>query len=132
MFLYLAFCLAATGVTITEKTAGMKKRNGFYPLYWDERAGNLFLEIERPGEEFLFYTSLAAGLGSNDVGLDRNQLQDNQSGAGLLAWPLPKLPCWEQAWAVAQIERFERDPKVIPVPRPLEPPPGQPIGCLME
>ena len=72
MFLYLVFCLAATGVTITEKTAGMKKLNGFYPLYWDEKAGNLFLEIERPCEEFLFYTSLAAGLGSNDVGLDRN------------------------------------------------------------
>ena len=74
VFLYLVFCLAANGVTITEKTAGMKKLNGFYPLYWDEKAGNLFLEIERPGEEFLFYTSLAAGLGSNDVGLDRNQI----------------------------------------------------------
>jgi len=35
-------------------------------------------------------------------------------------------------FAAAQIERFERDPKVIPIPRPLEPPPGQPIGCLME
>ncbi|MFN0101203.1 MAG: zinc-dependent metalloprotease [Bryobacteraceae bacterium] len=52
----------------------MKKLNGLYPLYWDEKAGNLFLEIERMGEEFLFYTSLAAGLGSNDVGLDRNQI----------------------------------------------------------
>ena len=74
VFLYLVFCLAATAATITEKTAGMKKLNGFYPLYWDEKAGNLFLEIERAGEKFLFYTSLAAGLGSNDVGLERNQI----------------------------------------------------------
>ncbi|MBM3784774.1 MAG: DUF5117 domain-containing protein [Acidobacteria bacterium] len=52
----------------------MKKHAGFLPLYWDEKSGNLFLEIERMGEEFLFYTSLAGGLGSNDVGLDRNQI----------------------------------------------------------
>ena len=36
------------------------------------------------------------------------------------------------SFAAAQIERFERDPKVVPVPRPVEPPPGQPIGCLMD
>lgn len=76
VFLYLLFCagVAAHGATIAEKTAGMKKLNGFYPLYWDEKGGNLFLEIERVGEEFLFYTSLAAGLGSNDIGLDRGQI----------------------------------------------------------
>ena len=51
---------------------------------------------------------------------------------------LPSRRFPDQPWAavyefaVAQIERFERDPKVIPVPPPLEPPPGQPIGCLME
>lgn len=71
----LLFAFAAVhGATIAEKTAGLRKLNGFYPLYWDEKGGNLFLEIERMGEEFLFYTSLAAGLGSNDIGLDRNQL----------------------------------------------------------
>jgi len=75
-FLYLLFlaALASDAATIAEKTTGMKKLNGFYPLYWDEKGGNLFLEIERVGEDFLFYTSLAAGLGSNDVGLDRNQV----------------------------------------------------------
>ncbi|MBM3764425.1 MAG: DUF5117 domain-containing protein [Acidobacteria bacterium] len=52
----------------------MRKMQGFFPLYWDAKAGNLFLEIERMGEEFLYYTSLAGGLGSNDVGLDRNQI----------------------------------------------------------
>lgn len=76
MIVYLVFFagVGANGATIAEKTTGMKKLNGFYPLYWDEKGGNLFLEIERVGEEFLFYTSLAAGLGSNDVGLDRGQV----------------------------------------------------------
>jgi hypothetical protein len=66
-----AACAAAT---IEEKTAGMRRMPGLFPLYWDDKAGSLYLEIERMGEEFLFYTSLTRGLGSNDVGLDRNQL----------------------------------------------------------
>ena len=76
VLIVLLFCLGlgASAATISEKTAGMKKLNGLFPLYWDEKGGNLFLEIERMGEEFLYYTSLSAGLGSNDVGLDRNQV----------------------------------------------------------
>jgi len=42
-------------------------------MYWDERAGSLFLEIPRFDTEFLYSTGLAAGLGSNDIGLDRGQ-----------------------------------------------------------
>lgn len=76
VLIVLLFCLglSAHGATIGEKTAGMKKLNGFFPLYWDEKGGNVFLEIERMGDEFLYFTSLSAGLGSNDVGLDRNQV----------------------------------------------------------
>ena len=59
--------------TIEERTAGMQKLDGFFPLYWDERAGNLWLEIPRFDAEFLYTTGLAAGLGSNDIGLDRGQ-----------------------------------------------------------
>jgi hypothetical protein len=55
----------------------MQKIEGFFPLYWDERAGNLYLEIPRFDSEFLYTTGLAAGLGSNDIGLDRGQ---NSSG----------------------------------------------------
>ncbi|MBL8240161.1 MAG: hypothetical protein JNM66_22260 [Bryobacterales bacterium] len=36
------------------------------------------------------------------------------------------------AFAAAQVERFQRDPAVNPIPRPLAPPPGQPIGCTLE
>lgn len=64
----------ASAATIAEKTAGMEKRDGLFPLYWDVKTGNLFLEIPKTGDEFLFYTSLPAGLGSNDIGLDRGQV----------------------------------------------------------
>lgn len=59
--------------TIEEKTIGMHKLDGYFPLYWDERAGSLWLEIPRFDSDFLYTTGLAAGLGSNDIGLDRGQ-----------------------------------------------------------
>lgn len=74
LFALLLLSLAsAAGASIAEKTAGMTKMDGLFPLYWDAKAGNLYLEISRWGEEVLFYTSLPAGLGSNDIGLDRGQ-----------------------------------------------------------
>ncbi len=60
--------------SIEEKTEGMEKKDGFFPLYWDAAEGKIWLEIPRFEEEFLYVTSLPAGLGSNDVGLDRGQL----------------------------------------------------------
>ncbi len=65
--------------TIERRTDGMQKLDGLFPLYWDERGGNLFMEIPRMDTEFLYTTGLAAGLGSNDLGLDRGQ-----QGAGRL------------------------------------------------
>ncbi len=57
--------------SIDERTSGMKKIDGYFPLYWDERTGAMFLEISRLDSDFLFSTGLSAGLGSNDIGLDR-------------------------------------------------------------
>jgi Met-zincin/Domain of unknown function (DUF5117) len=59
--------------TIEERTSGMRKIEGFFPMYWDERSGSLFLEITHLNSEFLYATGLAAGLGSNDIGLDRGR-----------------------------------------------------------
>jgi len=59
--------------SIEERTAGLQKMDGYFPIYWEERTGNLLLEIPRFDIEFLYATGLAAGLGSNDIGLDRGQ-----------------------------------------------------------
>src|SRR4029453_7048736 len=59
--------------SLEERTNGMRKIDGYFPLYWDERTGSLFLEISRLDSDFLFSTGLSAGLGSNDIGLDRGQ-----------------------------------------------------------
>ena len=60
--------------TIAEKTKSMEKMPGYFNIYWDGKAGKLWLEIDKWGTEFLYQSSLPAGIGSNDIGLDRGQL----------------------------------------------------------
>lgn len=60
--------------TIEEKTKDLKKQEGFFNFYWDENAGKIWLEIDKVDTEVLYVTSLPAGLGSNDIGLDRGLL----------------------------------------------------------
>jgi hypothetical protein len=64
--------------SIAERTSGYQKLAGFYPLYWDEAAGTLYLEIPALNQEVLYVAGLSAGLGSNDIGLDRAQLGGQQ------------------------------------------------------
>jgi hypothetical protein len=47
---------------------------GYFPFWWEEKSGKIWLEISRFDTEFLYVNSLPAGVGSNDIGLDRGQL----------------------------------------------------------
>ena len=60
--------------SIAEKTAGTQKLPGYFNLYWDTKQGKLWLEIDKWSVEFLYQSGLSAGIGSNDLGLDRGQL----------------------------------------------------------
>lgn len=62
--------------SIEEKTKDLKKYEGFFNFYWDEATGKIFLEVNKLNTEILYLASLPAGLGSNDVGLDRGILGD--------------------------------------------------------
>lgn len=63
---------------IADKIAGLTPYEGFFDFYWSEEEGKIYLKIEKWEEDFLYVNSLSAGLGSNDIGLDRNQLGDNK------------------------------------------------------
>lgn len=65
---------ARTLPTIAERTASMNAMPGFFNLYWDEGAGKLYWEIDKLDTEFMYQVSMASGLGSNPVGIDRGQL----------------------------------------------------------
>ena len=57
--------------TIAARTRGMDKRDGFVPVYLDDRQGKIFLEIARDSMRIIIAQQLSTGLGSNPVGLDR-------------------------------------------------------------
>jgi hypothetical protein len=59
---------------IGERAAGLERRDGFVPFYWDAAKGQFLLEVSRPGEEFLYGSGLAGGAGLLEVSLDRGQL----------------------------------------------------------
>lgn len=57
--------------SIEERAEGMTLIDGFFPLYYDSDQDRLWMEVSRFDTEVLHMSGLAAGLGSNDVGLDR-------------------------------------------------------------
>ena len=82
--LLIAFLFLSTNFTygqknentsdIADKTASMEAYPGYFNYYWEASTGKIWLEIEKFDLEFLYVNSLPAGVGSNDIGLDRNQL----------------------------------------------------------
>jgi len=80
-FTLLFFCITALAQetpSINKKTKDFKKQNGYFTYYWDETEGKIWLEIDELEQEFLYVNSLTSGVGSNDIGLDRNQLGDRR------------------------------------------------------
>ncbi|MFK7937659.1 MAG: zinc-dependent metalloprotease, partial [Saprospiraceae bacterium] len=56
----------------------MQEYNGYFDFFYDEKEGKIYLAVEDLDNEFLYVNSLPAGIGSNDIGLDRNQLGGNR------------------------------------------------------
>lgn len=52
----------------------LERNEGFIDFYLDKEKGKIYLHIEDLENEFLYVNSLTAGVGSNDIGLDRGQL----------------------------------------------------------
>ena len=69
-FICLSFQIQAQ---ILNKT-GLKTFEGFFDFYYEESTDKLYLKVEKLNREFLYVNSLASGIGSNDIGLDRGQL----------------------------------------------------------
>lgn len=81
-YVLLVGLLLLSITTITAQFSDQKKNfdkyEGFYNFYYDEGNDKIFLEVDRLDKEFLYVYSLSSGIGSNDIGLDRGQLGDEQ------------------------------------------------------
>src|ERR1700749_2527618 len=63
---------------IESKTKGLTKYTGYFNFYWNEKTGQILLEVNRLNDEFLYVNSLPAGVGSNDLGMDRGQIGNSR------------------------------------------------------
>jgi hypothetical protein len=74
----LTFILFFSGLTLVSSQnldkSKLEKKEGFFTFYTDEEKGKIYLEIDKLDDEFLYVSSMPAGIGSNDIGLDRGQL----------------------------------------------------------
>ena len=64
--------------SISKKVSQMTKYQGYFTYYYDGKSDKIWLEIENYNKEFLYINSLSAGVGSNDIGLDRAQLGNSR------------------------------------------------------
>ena len=73
---FVAGCVPSSSESpdLGSQLSGFQKYDGFVDLYWDEVGGRLILAVEQFDEPFIYQSSLARGIGSNDIGLDRGQL----------------------------------------------------------
>jgi hypothetical protein len=68
------FASAQSLPSIETKTRNMKSFPGFMNFYLEEGPGKIWLDVNKLDTEMLYQVSLPAGLGSNDLGLDRGLL----------------------------------------------------------
>ncbi|TRZ81359.1 MAG: DUF5117 domain-containing protein, partial [Sediminibacterium sp.] len=78
MLLCFPFLVQAQNNSIAEKTKSMELHQGYFNYWWDAGQGKIYVAIDKLELPFLYVNSLPAGLGSNDIGLDRGQIGDSR------------------------------------------------------
>lgn len=78
LILMLIFSISATIAQTFEKAKGFQKFNGYFNFYYDDGSDKIYLQVDDLEKEFLYVYSLSSGIGSNDIGLDRGQLGNEQ------------------------------------------------------
>ncbi|TFH75746.1 DUF5117 domain-containing protein [Gammaproteobacteria bacterium LSUCC0112] len=57
---------------------GAEHQSGYFDFYYKPATGQLLLKVERWNEDFLYANALSTGIGSNDIGLDRGQVDSSR------------------------------------------------------
>lgn len=74
----ISFFTFSLGAQTFEKTKDFQKFNGYFNFYYDDGSDKIYLQVDDLDKEFLYVYSLSSGIGSNDIGLDRGQLGNEQ------------------------------------------------------
>ena len=74
LLIFFSSAKAQPPASLKNYTKDFKKYNGYFNFFYDDKTGRILLEVDRLNDEFLYVNSLPAGVGSNDLGLDRGQI----------------------------------------------------------
>ena len=74
LFLFTSFNTFSQLPSIESFTEGFELKKGFINYYWDDDKGKLYLDIKKLDKVCLYVNDLSAGVGANDIGLDRGQI----------------------------------------------------------
>ncbi len=75
--LYIVFILTLLHLSTNAQDldrSSLQHYPGYLDFYWQEDKGKIYFEVSTLNAEILYTTGLSAGVGSNDIGLDRGQL----------------------------------------------------------
>ena len=80
---YIFTFILSIGLTIgnaqfSEKSSDFQKYTGLFNFYHDDKTDKMYMEVGELEKNFLYVYSLSSGIGSNDIGLDRGQLGNEQ------------------------------------------------------
>jgi len=78
LLLFILTALVQPCLLSAQDFSKMSRKEGFVPFYLDEEKGKIYLEISSLNQELLYVNALTAGIGSNDIGLDRGQLGETR------------------------------------------------------
>ena len=54
-------------VSVDAKIKGLEKKDGFIPMYWDAKAGKVYLEVTKFDDEFMYVYQTAAAAGTSGI-----------------------------------------------------------------
>ena len=58
--------------------SNLQSFSGYFDFHYDASEDKIYLKVDKLEEDFLYVNSLATGVGSNDIGLDRGKLGDTR------------------------------------------------------
>ena len=76
--LILLIGLTKGNAQFAEKSSNFQKYTGLFDFYHDDKTDKMYMEVSELERDFLYVYSLSSGIGSNDIGLDRGKLGNEQ------------------------------------------------------
>ncbi len=74
IYIFLSLNVFSQSPNLLEFISDLDKKEGYLNFYWDDNKGKIYLEIKNLNQELIYINYLSAGVGSNDLGLDRGQI----------------------------------------------------------